>query len=226
MPKQKDLKRHIRSRMKKTGESYTAARSQLIQKQTQTKENASASAQQYAALARMKNETVEAKTGKGWAEWVRVLDSIDATKLPHRSIARYVHQEHGIGRWWAQTVTVGYERIRGLREVGQRRTGAYECNKSKTYAVPLGKLYRAFSTVRMRNRWLSGVELQIRKSTPEKSMRIAWHDGTAVQVYFAAKGTAKSQVAIQHVKLPTKSAATDMKAYWSDRLNHLADILA
>lgn len=32
MPKQKDLKRVIRSRMQKTGESYTAARAQLLRK--------------------------------------------------------------------------------------------------------------------------------------------------------------------------------------------------
>src|SRR6185503_8061251 len=36
MPKHKDLKRLVRSRMKKTGESYTAARAQLIHKKTRT----------------------------------------------------------------------------------------------------------------------------------------------------------------------------------------------
>ena len=32
MPRQKDLKRLVRARMKKTGEAYTAARAQIIKK--------------------------------------------------------------------------------------------------------------------------------------------------------------------------------------------------
>ena len=38
-----------------------------------------------------------------------------AAKLEHGAIARLV-SEHGAGDWWSQMVTVGYERIRGLRE--------------------------------------------------------------------------------------------------------------
>src|SRR5512139_3093289 len=37
MPHHKDLKRLVRSRMQKTGESYTAARAQLTRKQTRSK---------------------------------------------------------------------------------------------------------------------------------------------------------------------------------------------
>jgi hypothetical protein len=38
MPKQKDLKRLARTRMEKTGESYTAARSQLLAKKARAAE--------------------------------------------------------------------------------------------------------------------------------------------------------------------------------------------
>jgi hypothetical protein len=33
MPRQKDLKRLVRARMRKTGEAYTAARAQILKKQ-------------------------------------------------------------------------------------------------------------------------------------------------------------------------------------------------
>jgi uncharacterized protein YndB with AHSA1/START domain len=145
--------------------------------------------------------------------------------MSHRDIARHVHEEHQISGWWAQSVTVGYERIRGLREMGQRRGGAYEMNKSKTLHVPLAKLYRAFSTARTRNRWLPGVKPQIRKASPEKSIRMTWDDGSSVHAYFTAKGEQKSQVAIQHASLPTKSAANTMREYWGERLGALADLL-
>ena len=120
---------------------------------------------------------------------------------------------------------MGYERIRGLRQRGQRRDGTVEANKSKTFAVPIGSLYRAFSTKRQRERWLPGVDVTVRKSTRDKSIRFLWEDGTPVEAYFTAKGNAKSQVQVQHRKLPSKTAATEAKEYWADRLGDLAEML-
>lgn len=217
MPKQKDLKRLVRQRMNKTGESYTAARSQVLDKANPLPE-------EYAKLAGMSHEAVKAKTGCTWERWVRSLDAHDATKMSHRDIAKYVHEKYNVEGWWAQTVTVGYERIRGLREIGQRRSGDYEVNKSKTLRVPLAQLYRAFSDKRTRSRWLTS-DHTIRTSQREKSMRIDWGDGTLVSVYFTAKGDDKSLVAIQHRRLPSKAAASKLKAYWGERLTDLGTLL-
>jgi hypothetical protein len=219
MPKNKDLKRLVRGRMRKTGESYTSARSQLIKKGTQP------SPADYAKLAGMSDEAVRAKTGCTWERWVKALDAVDATNMSHREIAEHVHERYKVSGWWAQTVTVGYERIRGLREIGQRRSGAFEANKSKTIGVPIGKLYGAFAQQRTRERWLPD-ELKIRTSTRDKSMRITWEDGTSVEAYFTRKAPAKSQVAIQHRKLPSKAASTKMKEYWGERLAALTELLS
>jgi uncharacterized protein YndB with AHSA1/START domain len=222
MPKNKDLKRLVRSRMSKTHESYTTARVQLLKKKVPSKAE---SETDLAALAGMSDDAVRAKTGRSWREWVRVLDAIDATAMPHRDIAKHVYEKHGVPGWWAQTVTVGYERIRGLREVGQRRGGGYEANASKTLPIPISKLYRAFSTPRSRSRWLPGAKLTVRRATSDKSIRITWGDGTSVEATFTAKGSEKSQVAIQHRKLPAKADAARMKAYWRERLDALASLV-
>ncbi|MFP5245818.1 MAG: hypothetical protein ACLGH0_03915, partial [Thermoanaerobaculia bacterium] len=123
MPQQKDLKRIVRSRMQKTGESYTTARLHVVSKPKQD----------YAALAGMSDAAVKKNTTRTWSEWVKVLDAFGAKDKPHREVARYV-SSLGTPDWWSQTVTVGYERIRGLRAVGQRMSGAWEANKSKTFA--------------------------------------------------------------------------------------------
>jgi uncharacterized protein YndB with AHSA1/START domain len=123
-------------------------------------------------------------------------------------------------------VTVGYERIRGLREIGQRRSGSFEASKSKTFPVPVGRLYRAFHVARTRARWLPNVDFVVRKATPEKSMRVSWQDGSSVELYFTAKGARKSQVAIQHVRLSSKAEAANRKAYWTERLNALEALLS
>jgi len=215
MPKHKDLKRKVRSRMQKTGESYTTARMRLLEKKQ------APPAVDHAALAGMSDDAVRKGTGKSWSEWTAVLDAIGAAAKPHREIAQHLHDVHGVPGWWTQMVTVGYERIRGLREVGQRRSGTYEASKSKTFPVPLARLYRAFAGARERARWLAGVAPVVRKATPEKTMRLTWEDGTSVELYFAAKGPAKSQVAIQHRKLATKADSARMKTFWAERLGAL-----
>ncbi len=141
MPKQKDLKRRVRSRMKKTGESYTAARTRVIQKKADAKPaTKQPRPAEFAGLAGYSDETVKAKTGCTWERWVHALDYAKVASMPHKDIARYVLEKFKVSGWWAQTVTVGYERIRGLREKGQRRGGGFVVNKSKTYPVPIAKL--------------------------------------------------------------------------------------
>jgi len=172
----------------------------------------------------MSDEAIRAKTGKTWAQWVRVLDAIDATRMPHREIASHVNTTYAIGVWWAQTVTVGYERIRGLRDVGQRRGGGYEFSKSRTFPVPVPVLYRAFASPKVRSRWLGGVAFTVRKATPNKTIRITWPDRTSVEVQFTPKGK-KSHASITHTKLASKDAAAKLKVWWHERLDALTTVL-
>lgn len=215
MPKQKDLKRLVRSRMQKTGESYTAARLQLVRKKEPPID--------YAALAGMSDDAISKKTGRTWADWVRVLDAVNAAERPHREIAEHV-ASLGTPAWWSQTVTVGYERIRGLRDRGQRRGGSYEANKSRTFNVPIETLFDAFANARKRKKWLP-VKLTVRTAIPQKSMRITWDDDTLVQLYFLAKGS-KSSVTVQHTKLPDRAAVEVTKKVWAEHLERLREFLA
>jgi hypothetical protein len=228
MPANKDFKRLVRGRMQKTGESYTTARVHLLTKKpTPTPAPAPAMGRvDYAALAGMSDAAVKAKTGCNWERWVKALDYAGAHAWPHREIAQHVHDKFKVPDWWCQAVTVGYERIKGLRAIGQRRGGGFETSKSKTFAVPLGRLYRAWADGKTRARWLPGVALTVRTATRNKSMRITWPDQTSVQLGFIGKGTRKSQVAVQHAQLADRGAATKMKAFWEERLQALGEVLA
>lgn len=217
MPTSKDLKRLTRRRMVKTGESYTAARARLLAKKSPSPDAAPSPAE----LAGMSDAAVRKATGRSWPEWARALDAVGAAAWTHRDIAAHLRIERELSAWWAQTVAVGYERIRGLRDKGQRRGGAYEVNKSRTVAVPLGTLYRAFATKRIRERWLGDAEIEVRTCRVNRSVRWRWPDGTPVEATFAAKGDAKSQVQLQHRGLPTKVVADRVRARWAERLDAL-----
>jgi len=224
----KDRKRIIRQRMKKTGESYTAARAHIISKSPlgQTAAQPATRAVEYAALAGIKDDAIAAKTGRNWQEWVRILDADNATALPHRDITALVHGKHGVGMWWTQTVTVGYERIKGLRDRGQRRDGLYEAGKTRTFNVPVNVLFDAWADPAKRRRWLDGVALRVRTATRPKAMRLQWPDGTIVVVGFLAKGSAKSAVSLVHTKLRDRAASDKAKVDWAQRLDALGSILA
>jgi len=207
MPKQKDLKRVVRTRMQKTGESYTAARLQVLRKKEVD----------FASVAGMSDAAVHKATGKSWADWVKQLDEAGAASKPHREITRHV-SSLGTPDWWSQMVTVGYERIRGLRDKGQRRGGGYEAGKSKTFAAPVQKLFAAFRKSLPPN-------VSVKSATPNKRMRIAWHDDTTVEAIFMSKAPRKSSVAVTHQKLPDKSAVEKLKAFWGDHLATLAEAI-
>jgi hypothetical protein len=249
MTTQKDFKRLVRGRMQKTGESYTTARVSVLAQNARHKapaetnghaslsgavisNNGNASAQDgavapeaqpvdFAKLAGMADEKVKAATGCTWDRWVWALDQVDAHQWPHREIAQYVHEKYKVPSWWTQTVTVGYERIKGLREIGQRRTGAWEASKSKTIAAGASTVFKSFKQAKLRTAWLP-TKAAIRASVPNKSLRITWDDGTSVEVYLVSKGRAKTQVTIAHRKLSSRQESDRMKAFWAERLDDLA----
>jgi hypothetical protein len=227
VPHDKDLKRLVRARMEKTGESYTSARANLLHRYGLDESGDAAPPpipDNCAELAGMGDDKIAAKTGRTWVEWVRALDAIGAADMEHKQIAAWVHEQTGLS-WWSQTVTVGYERIRGLRDVGQRRGGGYEAGKSRTLNVPVADVFRAFVDDDLRTQWLD-TPLTVRTATPNRSVRITWLDGSNVEVYITAKSAAKTSVAIQHGRLPSRDAADDAKAFWHDRLNALQALLS
>ena len=173
----------------------------------------------------MSDSAIKAKTGCTWEKWVWSLDASGAADMSHRAIAEMVHSTYKVPDWWAQTVTVGYERIKGLREIGQRRSGEFEATRSKTFAVPMARLFQAFASARTRKRWLPGVKLTVRKATPDRSIRITWDDETSVEVWFVTKGDSKSTAQVQHRKLASREEVTARKAYWGERLQALGEIL-
>ena len=236
MTRQKDLKRLVRARMSKTGESYTTSRAKIVARsKSSTRTGRVATTRRsappatpppdYAALAGTADATLKAKTGCTWQRWVAALDYHGAERMTHRDIAALVSSKYKIDGWWAQAVTVGYERIKGLRARGQRRDGTYEANKSRTFKVPVATLYDAWADARLRGRWLDGTIGKVRTRTPNKSMRLDGQDRSIVAVGFWSKGPSKSAVAVQHTKLPDRATADQLKRYWSERLDALGAVL-
>jgi hypothetical protein len=219
MTRQKSFKRLVRTRMEKTGESYTAARAMLL------------AADERDAVRRpplaTSDEEIRRRTGRGWEEWFDLLDEWGAAERTHRETARWVAEQQGIHplAWNAQAVVSSYEGARGLRAVGEHEDG-FAITASKTVGVPVERLYEAFVDESLRARWLPDGPLHERTASKPRSARFDWDSGdTRVHVTFTAKGEAKSTAALQHVRLADAAEAERMKTYWRERVATLKEVL-
>lgn len=239
MTKDKVQKKSIRARMTKTGERYTTARRYALDLHhvdavdpvtpSEPDEPVGAEFTPVSPPATdfgVSDDAVRQATGKSWPEWLALLDAWGGREQKHPEIARFVSEEHGVDGWWAQTVTVGYERARGMRAVHQRPDGLYSASASKTMAVPVERLYAAFVEETERDRWLEPGELRLRTSQPNRSARfdLAAND-TRLGVIFTARSPEKSTAQLQHEKLPTAEDVDSWRAHWKARLDRLATIL-
>jgi hypothetical protein len=218
MTTDKARKRAVRSRMQKTGERYAAARRHVV------RDGASPPLPPRVAEPGVSEAAIVKGTGQGWDHWFRVLDDWDATSRSHTEIARHVNHEHGVDGWWAQSVTVGYERARGMRARNERPDG-FEVSVSKTVAVPAVEAWRAFVEPSRRARWL---DLALRIRTGTRTMgRSARFDvpaeGTRVNVYLTPKGDDRTTVTVTHVKLDGPADVAAHRTAWKGRLDRLAD---
>lgn len=250
MTKHKAQKRAIRARMDKTGERYTTARLYLLdlhraeQDGPEGPDESAAAAldavpEQSADLAASEptglpprvaepgfsDAAIRKATGRGWDEWFALLDAWGGTKHSHPDIARHVADAHGVDGWWAQSVTVGYERARGMRALHERPDG-FSMSASKTFPVPVERLFAAFVEPEERERWLEAVALRNRTSQPHKSARFDVLPGeTRLNATFIAKGPEKAVVQLQQERLAGAEDVTRWKAVWKEQLAVLADFL-
>jgi hypothetical protein len=252
MTKDKAQKRAVRARMDKTGERYATARLHLLDLHradgdaTDGEGDASAEAAvdlfpgqtaeflasdapalpPWVAEPGFSDAAIRKATGKSWDEWFALLDAWGGASHAHPEIARHVAEAHGVDGWWAQSVTVGYERARGMRALHERPDG-FSMSASKTFPVPVERLFAAFVEPEERARWLEAVELRNRTSQPHKSARFDVLPGeTRLALFFAAKGPQKSTAQLNQERLADAEEVARWKTLWKGQLAFLADYLA
>jgi uncharacterized protein YndB with AHSA1/START domain len=222
MTKDRSFKRRIRERMSKTGESYAAARRQVSQK----RDRLQASRTRLSASAdRPSDQKVTEATGRGWDAWFLILDRWGAQDRKHGETATFLMEEHAVPGWWAQSITVWYERARGMRLKHQQGDG-FTIYASKTVDAPIEVLFDAFVNARSRGKWLTDGTMSLRTSQPRCTARFDWGDGTTrVSVSFVGKGAEKATVAVAHERLSDADEAETAKASWRQRLANLKSFL-
>ena len=162
---------------------------------------------------------VSEKTGHGLDHWFAVLDRFGAVEKGHTAAARHLLEDHGVDGWYAQGITVSYERERGVRAVHQRLNGRFEVSVSKTMNATAKQVAKAFSDARTRAAWITDADATLAtalaKGLADKKskgfvvrpdglgrFRYKWHD-TTVQLYLTPKSKEKIAVVVTQMKLPS-----------------------
>lgn len=249
MTRARALKQVIRARAAKTGERYTTARRHVLKALANGAQGAPGArsaqgangARGASAKPTMSDASFVKKTGHDLAYWFAVLDKFGAVEKGHTAAARHLYQDHKVDGWYAQGITVSYERARGVRAANQRCDGAFEVSVSKTVTATTDRLVKAFTDARKRNDWLGGADPNLaealatalgdRKSKgwvtrPDGLARFRYRwDDTIVQLYAYPKPAGKLALTVQHTKLPDGGAVERYRAQWKTAFGRLAEFL-
>jgi hypothetical protein len=244
MTQAKKLKKAIRTRARKTGERYTAARRQvLLAREKQRGPRAPAPRQSVApgrAAAprprRMSDASITKATGHSLAHWFDVLDAFDVRQKGHTAAATHLYDAHKVPGWHAQMITVEYERERGLRAANQSCAGDFQVSVSKTVPVSVAEVAKAIGETRRRAQWLAAADEGLArrlnaalegpkarqvamKRDDYARLRYPW-DGGTVEIRINAKPRGASVVA-DNGGLPDAAAVERRREQWRTALESL-----
>ncbi|GGH45407.1 DUF4287 domain-containing protein [Microbacterium album] len=222
MTTQEFFKKRVRARMARTGERYAAARRAMLAKRAPMPDKPG-----WVSEPEIGDARIREKTGHDWAEWVALIDAGPGRDAGHSAIAAWVEQEHGVDAWWAQGVTVGYERITGLRLPGQMKDGTFTVSRTRTLDLDGAALRSLLDDDDARAGLLPGLLSTARSRPAAKAPRFAIVDAASGEeagiLQFRIEQTATGcALVVTHEKLPDVATAESWKRYWSDWLDDLA----
>lgn len=178
------LKDEVRRRASKTGESYTAARRQVLAARGRTarwpaprKPSPTLSAESTAdrkpgkgAVRAPRGEVSDAATrkatGHGLAHWFAILDAFGTTH-GHTKTVDYLYTSFKLKAWHGQMIVVTWERARGLRQENQSCTGDFQVSVSRAIAGPLTRIVDLVNEPGARSRWLADEDPALARALEE-----------------------------------------------------------
>jgi hypothetical protein len=223
----KKLKKEIRARAARTGESYTAARRHVLN----AREKKVAPPAAPATQPLISDASIVKATGRGLDHWFAVLDRFDAVAKGHTASAAHLNEDHGVRGWYSQMITVQYERARGKRSRNQSCAGDFQVGVSKTVDAAVHEVIEAVRD----GRWLEGVDPELARAFPKPAtlvmrgekyarLRYKW-DGTAIEIRVTPKKGGSTIVA-DNTKLADAAQVERRRAQWRGALAALRAYLA
>jgi len=197
--------------------------------------------------ATVSEQALRAKTGKTWAEWFAMLDGWGASEKGHKQTARYLAESWGVSAWWAQSITVRYERERGLRAFGQRSEGTFTVSVQRTMRATSEQVFDALTRPDVLSRWFTrsaqadlrvggryanadGDQGEFLIFDRPRRLRFTWDNpehspNTLVEVVLTEKPGGRVTLRLEHSRIQTQAYFQDMKEGWTWAMDSLKSYL-
>lgn len=178
---------------------------------------------------------VEKATGKGWDEWLRLIDAGGGKEMDHKGIVAWLHDHHAVSTtgWWRQMITVGYEHARGRRAAGETAAAGFEVGVHRTVDIPKDAAWKALTSTRWMARWLYAapkliekrpfnnekVTGEVRVVKPGEKLRLVWKPAgwersSTVQIGVQIAPSGKTRLSFHHEKLADEKMRERMREHW------------
>lgn len=173
------------------------------------------------------DEVILENTGHAWEAWVDLIDAGPGRDAGHTAIAAWVHAEHGVDGWWAQGVTVGYERITGLRLPGQMPDGSFSVSRSRVLVLDRDMVRALLLDEGARADLLPGLDTVLRSKPASKALRFAVARAGVPQgtILFSTDllPDGRLRLGVTHDGVASPDEAEQWKLFWAEWLTALED---
>ncbi len=162
----------------------------------------------------MEDETIFKSTGRRQADWFDLIRRQGLAEASHKEIADWLHTHSEVSYWWAQTITVEYEKHIGRRVIGQTQNGLYQIGVTRTIdAAP--EILWAWLASPDGLAALAGVE-EVRPGTPSlESLDMTAASGITMKTTTFREGS--------HVRMQWQAPGWEVPSILQVRVNPKAD---
>jgi uncharacterized protein YndB with AHSA1/START domain len=202
----------------------------------------------------VKDDTMRRSTGKTLSEWALVIRDHGMGERAHKDIADFLHAEHGVSYWWAQEVTVEYERSVGRRVPGQTADGTFQVGVSRTITTSPTDLWSLLNSPTGIAQLLSqdqagsaaagdfgalaslaattteGLVVRTTTFVQESHVRLQWKmpgwiAHSVLEIRVGSAPRNRAVLTFHHEKLPSADARELMRNRWKALADRIAELL-
>lgn len=188
---------------------------------------------------------VQKATGKTWTQWVKCLDAAGAHEMSHKQIVAHLKANFELSPWWQQTVTVGYEKAKGRRVIGQTADAGFQLGIQRTSCCGAERVWKFLTSKTGVAIWLGdvtgwklvegfgyqtsdGSEGEIRVVKPKSRLRLTWKTTTmkraaTLQWTLSANAAGRTSLRLHIEKLASAKMREQMKKHWNTVLDQLIE---
>ena len=198
-------------------------------------------------IGKVKSESVEKHTNKGWAEWLKILDKAGAKNWVNKEITAHLAKKHKLSPWWSQIVATGYliaigKKIDGVNDRGERSLTA-----TRTMNLSRKKMWEYLESPEGQALWLKplsdfefkpkctfetldGYFGEVRTVKAPTRARLTWQEPewdkpTVVQIYVNPRPGEKCLLIFMHEKIRDGRTQEMLRAHWKNALEAIANAL-